>query len=248
MHLHHILPYNLPATSPKLTSNSSMDNSFSIPPMLLFHAKMQSFFFPQKVLWNLCVGGGKKNAQHGILSWQIRIVNSNCLWQICIMIRCKKRRSLPLVRVHFLSRSTLCFLSVLLSVLSPSFWLLFSSLPDCLFPSCWLPFFIFLGCLSLSSKIALPYPASSLYFILSGSLSFILQDYLAPSCWQPLFILQDYLTSRQVRFPSPFCFFRLYETGQPLKLQNRRATHLLIVIGHIDTGVWDMPILQHTRR
>ena len=225
MHLHHILPYHLPATSPKLTSNSSTDNSFSIPPMLLFHAKMQSFFFPQKVLWNLCVGGGKKSAQHGILSWQIRIVNSNCLWQICIMIRCKKRRSLPLVRVHFLSRPILCILPVLLSFLFPSFWLLFSSLPDCLFPSCWLPFFIFPGCLSLSYWRPLPYPTSF-----------------------PFFILLDDLTSRQVRFPSPLCFFRLYETGQPLQLQNRRTTHLLIVIGHIDTGVWDMSILQHTRR
>ena len=199
MHLHHILPYHLPATSPKLTSNSSTDNSFSIPPMLLFHAKMQSFFFPQKVLWNLCVGGGKKSAQHGILSWQIRIVNSNCLWQICIMIRCKKRRSQPLVRVHFLSHPILCILSVLLSFLFPSFWLLFSSLPDCLFPSCWLPFFIFPGCLSLSYWRPLPYPTSF-----------------------PFFILLDDLTSRQVRFPSPFCFFRLYETGQPLQLQNRR--------------------------
>jgi hypothetical protein len=199
MHLHHILPYHLPATSPKLTSNSSTDNSFSIPPMLLFHAKMQSFFFPQKVLWNLCVGGGKKSAQHGILSWQIRIVNSNCLWQICIMIRCKKRRSLPLVRVHFLCRPILCILPFLLSFLFPSVWLLFSSLPDCLFPSCWLPCFIFPGCLSLSYWRPLPYPTSF-----------------------PFFILLDDLTSRQVRFPSPFCFFRLYETGQPLKLQNRR--------------------------
>jgi hypothetical protein len=49
--------------------------------------------------------------------------------------------------------------------------------------------------------------------------------------WLSFFILLDDLTSRQVRFPSPFCFFRLYETGQPLQLQNRRATHLLIVIG-----------------
>lgn len=225
MHLHHILPYNLPATSPKLTSNSSTDNSFSIPPMLLFHAKMQSFFFPQKVLWNLCVGGGKKSAQHGILSWQIRIVNSNCLWQICIMIRCKKRRSLPLVHVHFLSRSTLCILSVLLSFLFPSFWLLFAFSLAAVFPFCWLPFFIFPGCLSLSYWRPLPYPTRF-----------------------PFFILLDDLTSRQVRFPSPFCFFRLYETGQPLKLQNRRTTHLLIVIGHIDTGVWEMSILQHTRR
>lgn len=230
MHQHLILPYHLPATSPKLTSNSSTDNSFSIPPMLLFHAKMQSFFFPQKVLWNLCVGGGKKSAQHGILSWQIRIVNSNCLWQICIMIRHKKRRSQPLVRVHFLCRPILCILPFLLSFLSPSFWLLFSilpgcrfsilliawlhlpwlpllypfwllfsSLPDCLFPSCWLPFFIFPGCLSLSYWRPLPYPTSF-----------------------PFFILLDDLISRQVRFPSPFCFFRLYETGQPLKLQNRR--------------------------
>ena len=86
----------------------------------------------------------------------------------------------------------------------------------------WLPFFHSAGCLASSSLAAftlsywrpLPYPTSF-----------------------PFFILQDYLTSRQVRFPSPFCFFRLYETGQPLQLQNRRTTHLLIVIGHIDTGV-----------
>ena len=134
---------------------------------------------------------------------------------------CSSFFSFPIFLTSFLKphwlqffHSAGCLASSSLAAITLSFLLLFSSLPDCRFPSCWLPFFIFPGCLSLSYWRPLPYPTSF-----------------------PFFILLDDLTSRQVRFPSPFCFFRLYETGQPLQLQNRRTTHLLIVIGHIDTGV-----------